>query len=126
MQNTGHNVVFLRESVGEKNGQIVIGIRYYTRKELKIACSNNILLHMGIIPVHVVLEFTSVMLNVQPTLLGHLRTCAEKSMINRYRVTVQRVEAQKHIFDPAAIRIEERLQNRVADRSNDWVTRGKT
>ena len=82
---------------------------------------------MGIIPVvHVVHEFTSVMLNVQPTLLGHLRTCAEKSTINRYRVTVQRVVAQKHIFDPAAIRIEERLQNRVADRSNDWVVRGKT
>lgn len=97
MKKPGHNVVFHRESVGEKNGQIVIGIRYYTRQELKIACNNNIL-HMGIIPVHVVLEFTSVMLNVQPTLLGHLRTCAEKSMINRYRVTECKEWKRRNIY----------------------------
>ena len=118
MKKVGHNVVFHRESVGDKNGQKLNGIRGVYQIRVDNSMEQQSIKYRNI---------TCACIACVQSNYAFCETNSTWTAKNLRREVVDpqaltRIEAQEHRIDQEAVRVEERLQRRfeIGDMTVNW------
>ena len=120
MKKEGHNVVFLRESVGDKNGQKLNGIRGVYQIRVDNSMEQQSIKYRNITCACIAcVQSNYAFCETYSTLTAkNLR----REVVDPQALT-RRIEAQEHRIDHEAVRVEERLQSRfeIGDMKVTWA-----
>ena len=122
MQKPSHNVVFLRDSVGEKNGQKLTGIRGIYQIRVDNSMEEQCIMHRNITCacnscVHS--DYASCATNSTWT----AKNLSREDIESQAAIRARGIEVHEQRFDQEAVRREERTQSRytIGDMNETWA-----